>query len=125
MMGIMLIYLLFLITMGYGLLYFNITIIYLEYINYRSNVKLVLYKINEKFDIFDKKTLELMDIDTMNKVLDNLEITYNSSSESNNEICDSYDDSENDDSENDVLENLTSQSVSMVDIQEEIYRQVL
>ena len=81
MMGVMLLYLLFLITMGYGFLYFNITLIYLEYNNYRSDVKLVLYKINDRFDIFDKKTLNIMDLETMNNVLDNLEITYYDSSD--------------------------------------------
>ena len=81
MMGVMLLYLLFLITMGYGFLYFNITLIYLEYNNYRSDVKLVLYKINDRFDIFDKKTLNIMDLETMNNVLDNLEITYVDSSD--------------------------------------------
>ena len=80
-MGIMFLYLLFLITMGYGFLYFKITLIYLEYINYRNDVKLVLYKINDRFDIFDKKTLTIMDLETMNNVLDNLEITYCDSSE--------------------------------------------
>ena len=81
MMGIMFLYLLFLITMGYGFLYFKITLIYLEYINYRKDVKLVLYKINDRFDIFDKKTLTIMDLETMNNVLDNLEITYFDSSD--------------------------------------------
>lgn len=85
-MGILFLYLLFLISSGYGFMYVKILTMYQEYNNYRLNVLVLFHKINDKFDLFDVDTIKSMDFDEMNIILDSIKLNQDSESDSDSEL---------------------------------------
>ena len=69
---ILLLYFYLFITFGYIFLYFQYTFLEKEYINYRKNMQLTLFKLNSKFDIFEN--YEIDNIELMNKALDKIKL---------------------------------------------------
>jgi hypothetical protein len=65
-----LLYLYFVIIIGYFMLFIQYTFLEQEYISYRRDINNTLKKINDKFDIFESE--ELDNIELMNIVLDKI-----------------------------------------------------
>jgi len=67
-----LIYVYFIFIIGFIFLYFEIKIIENSFINYKLNMESILNKINDKFDIFEKKDMD--SFASMNTVIDKIKI---------------------------------------------------
>lgn len=67
-----LIYIYFIFIIGFIFLYFEIKIIENSFINYKLNMESILNKINDKFDIFEKKDMD--SFASMNTVIDKIKI---------------------------------------------------
>ena len=70
MLGLFYVYFIFII--GFIFLYLEIKIIENSFINYKLNMDRILNKINDKFDIFEKKDME--SFVSMNNVIDKIKI---------------------------------------------------
>lgn len=66
------IYFIFLLTSGLSIVVLLNNYIENDYYRLKCNVKVLLYNINDKFDIFDDKIIDTMDIKKMNEVIDNI-----------------------------------------------------
>ena len=65
-----LLYLYFVITVGYFMLFIQYTFLEQDYIAYRRDINNTIKKINDKFDIFESD--ELDNIELMNVALDKI-----------------------------------------------------
>ena len=70
MLGLFYVYFIFII--GFIFLYLELKIIENSFINYKLNMDRILNKINDKFDIFEKKDME--SFVSMNNVIDKIKI---------------------------------------------------
>jgi hypothetical protein len=67
-----LLYLYFVITVGYFMLFIQYTFLEQEYISYRKGINTTLIKINNKFELFEFN--ELDNIELMNIALDKISL---------------------------------------------------
>ena len=70
MIGLFYVYFIFII--GFIFLYLEVKIIENSFINYRLNMERILNKINDKFEIFEKKDMD--SFVSMNNVIDKIKI---------------------------------------------------
>ena len=86
------IYFLFLLTTGISILVLLNSYIENDYYRLRCDIQDLLYGINEKFDIFDNKHIDTMNITKMKNIVDKINRdTINSSDDSSCESEDSFD----------------------------------
>jgi len=65
-------YVYFIFIIGFIFLYLEVKIIENSFINYKLNMDRILNKINDKFDIFEKRDME--SFVSMNNVIDKIKI---------------------------------------------------
>ena len=86
------IYFLFLLTTGISILVLLNSYIENDYYRLRCNIQDLLYGINEKFDIFENKYIDTMNITKMKNIVDKINRdTINSSDDSSCESDESFD----------------------------------
>lgn len=86
------IYFLFLLTTGISILVLLNSYIENDYYRLRCDIQDLLYGINEKFDIFENKHIDTMNITKMKNIVDKINRdTINSSDDSSCESEDSFD----------------------------------
>lgn len=86
------IYFLFLLTTGITILVLLNSYIENDYYKLRCNIQDLLYGINEKFDIFENKYIDTMNITKMKNIVDKINReTINSSDDSSCESDESFD----------------------------------
>ena len=86
------IYFLFLLTTGISILVLLNSYIENDYYRLRCDIQDLLYGINEKFDIFDNKHIDTMNITKMKNIVDKINRdTINSSDDSSCESEESFD----------------------------------
>ena len=86
------IYFLFLLTTGISILVLLNSYIENDYYRLRCDIQDLLYGINEKFDIFENKYIDTMNITKMKNIVDKINReTINSSDDSSCESEDSFD----------------------------------
>ena len=86
------IYFLFLLTTGISILVLLNSYIENDYYKLRCNIQDLLYGINEKFDIFENKYIDTMNITKMKNIVDKINReTINSSDDSSCESDESFD----------------------------------